>query len=107
MFVGVTDSDWFTYLSQLQPDEVNFWKPGGKQSFKAIETNGLFLFKLHSPRNFIVGGGCYYSGAGLLLRSAPNPWDVTAERTETLGCRAVHSVVQQPLNLVLFYRSLQ
>ena len=59
MFVGVTDSDWYTYLSQLQPDEVNFWKPGGKQSFKALETNGLFLFKLHSPRNFIVGGGFF------------------------------------------------
>jgi len=28
-FIGVTDNDWFEFLSQ-QPeiDEVNFWEPG-------------------------------------------------------------------------------
>jgi putative restriction endonuclease len=57
-YVGITDYDWFSFLSR-QPslDEVNFWKPGGKTGFRALESGGLFLFKLHAPRNFIVGGG--------------------------------------------------
>jgi len=38
---------------------LNFWQPGGRQSFKAIRPNDLFLFKLHSPNNFIVGGGFF------------------------------------------------
>ncbi|WP_026183917.1 HNH endonuclease [Desulfitobacterium hafniense] len=59
MFIGVTDSNWFNYLAKIQPDEVNFWQPGGRQVFKAIESNELFLFKLHSPLNYIAGGGLF------------------------------------------------
>lgn len=59
MYVGVTDSSWYNYLSGIQPDEVNFWQPGGKQAFKALEPSGLFLFKLHSPQNYIAGGGFF------------------------------------------------
>lgn len=56
MYVGITDSDWYEQLSADRPDEVNFWKPGGKTGFKALEPGGLFLFKLHAPQNYIVGG---------------------------------------------------
>jgi putative restriction endonuclease len=42
-----------------QLDEINFWKPGGKHRFGALQPGELFLFKLHSPRNFIVGGGLF------------------------------------------------
>ncbi|MGB4220904.1 MAG: hypothetical protein WBJ50_06455 [Smithellaceae bacterium] len=57
-FVGITDRDWFELLSSLpQLDEVNFWQPSGKQQFRALAPGELFLFKLHSPDNFIVGGG--------------------------------------------------
>lgn len=59
IFIGVTDSNWFNFLANIQPDEVNFWQPGGKQVFKALEPNGLFLFKLHSPLNYIAGGGFF------------------------------------------------
>lgn len=59
IYVGVTDIDWYNYLSNIQPDEANFWQPGGKQVFKALEPNELFLFKLHSPLNFIAGGGFF------------------------------------------------
>jgi putative restriction endonuclease len=58
-YIGVTDDNWFQYLAKVQPDELNFWQPGGKQSFKAIQPSDLFLFKLHSPNNFIVGGGFF------------------------------------------------
>lgn len=26
-WVGVTDNDWFQFLSREAPDEVNFWQP--------------------------------------------------------------------------------
>lgn len=59
LYVGVTDNKWFNYLSSIRPDELNFWQPGGKTNFKAIQPNDLFLFKLHSPLNYIVGGGFF------------------------------------------------
>jgi putative restriction endonuclease len=59
-FVGVTDWDWFELLrSQSDLDEVNFWQPSGSRQFRALRPGELFLFKLHSPRNFIVGGGLF------------------------------------------------
>ena len=59
MFVGVTDYDWFQTLKQAGCEEVNFWKPSGKTQFRALSEGDLFLFKLHSPRDFIVGGGFF------------------------------------------------
>jgi hypothetical protein len=43
-----------------QPDrsEVNFWAPSAA-NFRALEPGELFLFKLHAPRNVIVGGGIF------------------------------------------------
>lgn len=59
-FVGVTDGDWFELLSgQPSLDEVNFWQPGGSRAFKALQPGELFLFKLHSPDDFVVGGGVF------------------------------------------------
>jgi putative restriction endonuclease len=37
---------------------VNFWAPSAT-SFRALEPGELFLFKLHAPRNVIVGGGIF------------------------------------------------
>jgi putative restriction endonuclease len=59
-FIGITDGDWFELLSSLQSlEEINFWQPSGNARFRALEQGELFLFKLHSPRNFIVGGGFF------------------------------------------------
>lgn len=66
LYVGITDSDWYDFLSRLpNVDEVNFWQPGGKQLFKTLDPGELFLFKLHSPLNFIVGGA-FFTHASLL-----------------------------------------
>jgi putative restriction endonuclease len=59
MFVGITDSDWFEMLAELRPDEVSFWLPSGSVGFQALNPGELFLFKLHSPNDFVVGGGVY------------------------------------------------
>ena len=59
-FVGVTDNEWFAFLSNLpEIDEVNFWQPGGRQHFRTLSPGEPFLFKLRSPRDFIVGGGFF------------------------------------------------
>ena len=59
LVVAVTDDDWFEMLRR-QPElpEVNFWAPSAS-SFRALEPGELFLFKLHAPRNVIVGGGVF------------------------------------------------
>jgi len=58
-WIGVTDNGWYDFLSELQPEEVNFWQPSGKSVFRALKPGEPFLFKLHSPLNFIVGGGFF------------------------------------------------
>jgi hypothetical protein len=51
--------NWFNYLSELRPDEVNFWQPSGSGSFRALSPGEPLLFKLHAPNDFIVGGGFF------------------------------------------------
>src|SRR5215472_14790562 len=59
-YVGITDRDWFDFLSGMPGlDEVNFWQPSGNVQFKRLQPGEPFLFKLHSPDNYIVGGGFY------------------------------------------------
>jgi putative restriction endonuclease len=59
LVVAVTDNDWFEMLRR-QPNlnEVNFWAPSAA-NFRALQPGELFLFKLHAPRNLIVGGGIF------------------------------------------------
>jgi putative restriction endonuclease len=70
MYVGVTDRKWFQFLAQRAPDEVNFWRPGGNTAFRALEPNAPFLFKLHRPQSYIVGGGFFVSYSALPLSLA-------------------------------------
>jgi putative restriction endonuclease len=59
-YVAITDHDWFTQLARGEPpDEVNFWQPGGNRVFQTLAPGEPFLFKLHSPNDFIVGGGFF------------------------------------------------
>lgn len=92
-FVGVTDNDWFNFLAAKGPDELNFWRPSGK-GFKAIEAGAPFLFKLHSPLNFIAGGGFFVRAENLPLSLA---WDAFGEKNGA-------SAFQQFRNLVVRHR---
>jgi len=60
VYIYPTDRDWYRFLSQ-EPgvDEVNFWRPGGKQPFRPLQPGDLFLFRLGQPENAIAGGGTY------------------------------------------------
>jgi putative restriction endonuclease len=77
-FVGITDYDWFRFLAARPDiDEVNFWQPSGGVEFKALQPSELFLFKLHSPRNYIVGGGFFAHWSPLPVSLA---WEAFGEK---------------------------
>lgn len=60
LFVAITDYQWFAFLaSEERVEEVNFWRPSSESGFRALQPGELFLFKLHAPRNYIVGGGFF------------------------------------------------
>ena len=78
LWVGVTDKDWYQYLSQRPHlDEVNFWQPGGNREFNALSPGELFLFKLHYPENVIVGGGFFATSSILPCSLA---WETFGEK---------------------------
>ncbi|WP_234009275.1 HNH endonuclease [Deinococcus sp. NW-56] len=54
---------------------MNFWRPSG-QGFGALGEGELFLFKLHAPHHFIVGGGFFARAVRLPLTLA---WDAFRE----------------------------
>jgi len=82
IYVGLTDYIWYTFLKSINPDEVNFWQPRSIRQFKAISQGDLFLFKLHSPRNFIVGGGVFVRQA---LLPVSLTWDAFGIKNGTAG----------------------
>lgn len=78
LYVGVTDNKWFDFLSSRSGlDEVNFWQPSPVPSFKNLQPGELFFFKLHSPRDFIAGGGVFVYSTTLPISLA---WDVFKEK---------------------------
>ncbi|MCP4753832.1 MAG: HNH endonuclease [Proteobacteria bacterium] len=89
-WVGVTDNDWYRYLSRIKPDEVNFWRPGGKTGFSAIEPGCLFLFKLKNPHNHIAGGGFFVQHSTLPLSIA---WQVFQEKNGSSNFTNLHDVI--------------
>jgi putative restriction endonuclease len=72
-YVGVTDGDWYRFLAARPDlDEVNFWRPGGGRTFRALDRGEPFFFKTHRPHDRIVGGGFFSGFASLRLSEA---WD--------------------------------
>lgn len=77
-FVGITDRDWYEFLRAIpELDEVNFWQPSPSGTFRAIEPGDPFLFKLHYPDHFIVGGGFF---AHYSVLPASLAWETFGER---------------------------
>lgn len=92
IWVGVTDEDWFTHLSHLNPDEVNFWQPSGARAFRALAPGEPFLFKLHSPKNFIVGGGFFVSHTALPASLA---WDAFGIKNGVGSLEELHARIRR------------
>jgi len=75
LYVGITDYNWYTMHALRASggivEELNFWRPSST-AFKVLQPGELFLFKLHAPRNFLVGGGFFICYAKLPVQLA---WD--------------------------------
>ena len=69
-WVGITDERWFEQLRTMNPEEVNFWQPSPTPLAAFLEAGVPFLFKLHSPNNFVVGGGFFVRYSRLPARLA-------------------------------------
>jgi|CXWL01.1.fsa_nt_gi putative restriction endonuclease len=91
-YVGVTDNKWFEFLASRKPDEVNFWRPGGVGSFKAIPPGSPFLFKLHSPDNFIAGGGFFVKHSNVPLSLA---WEAFGEKNGAASLELLRALIDK------------
>jgi putative restriction endonuclease len=95
LVVAVTDGDWFDHLRGLpQLTEVNFWSPSDR-TFRALEPGELFLFKLHAPRNFIVGGG-WFAHATILPCSLA--WEAFGEENGAATLREMRARIARYTN---------
>ena len=97
LYVGVTDNNWFEFLSRLPDcDEVNFWQPSPSSAFKALQPGELFLFKLKSPYNHIAGGGffTYYTTLPVSLA-----WEAFKEKNGTPSFQEMRSLILSKRNL--------
>lgn len=91
-WVGVTDKNWFEFLRARAPDEVNFWQPSAGRRAAVLEAGAPFLFKLHSPQNFIVGGGFFVRYSALPARLA---WDAFGANNGVSDYTALRRRVEQ------------
>lgn len=82
-YVAVTDPRLYRFL-RARPhfEEINFWQPSGSRGFRALEPGEPFLFKLHSPDDFIVGGGFFAASAILPVGLA---WEIFGKRNGSLS----------------------
>jgi putative restriction endonuclease len=92
LFVGITDRDWYQRLSASQPDEVNFWKPGERGGFGSLQPGELFLFKLHAPENYIVGGAHFVKFSRLPVSLA---WLAFGEKNGVGSLTEFHSRIRK------------
>ena len=92
-FVGITDNDWFAFLSQKPDiDEVNFWQPGGSRRFRSLQPGEPFLFKLHAPQHFIVGGGFFAHNTILPVSLA---WEAFGEKNGAASLREMRRRIER------------
>jgi len=91
-WVGVTDRAWFEHLRVRAPDEVNFWQPSSRRLAVFLEPGVPFLFKLHAPHNFIVGGGFFVRFSALPARLA---WEAFGEKNGVTDYAALRKRIEQ------------
>ena len=84
--------DWFQFLNRINPDEVNFWQPSGSRVFRALQPGEPFLFKLHSPDNFVVGGGHFVRYSALPASIA---WDAFGSKNGVGSLEELNARVQR------------
>lgn len=112
--VAVTNNRWFAYLSERRTSEVNFWSPG--TASVSVPAGTPWLFKLHAPEDFVVGGGYFVHRTTLPLRMV---WETFGDEngaatydefrkqigkqdpSETVGCTVLSDCFYWPRELWL------
>lgn len=94
-YVGVTDPFWYNQLKKLQPEDVNFWQPGGNKAFKALQPYEPFLFKLRGPVNAIAGMAFFTNYIPLPVSIA---WQTFGNRNGRNSHQEFLTVIQQIRN---------
>jgi len=89
LYVGLTDHDWYAYLRELKPDEVNFWFPSPRQGFQAVQPGEPFLFKAKAPYNAIIGGGFFVK---FIRATVSLAWQAFGERN---GAPDVYALLER------------
>lgn len=81
VYVYPTDQRWYRFLRSRRPlDEVNFWRPGGKQAFRVLAPGDLLLFRLRAPIGRIAGGGYFVHFSLFPFHGA---WEAFGEKNGT------------------------
>jgi putative restriction endonuclease len=80
IYVANTDRDWYNFLASRGAEEVNFWRPSDTRTFRAIERDELFFFRLGRPWSKIAGFGTYTDFIVLELLMA---WEIFGQAN---GC---------------------
>ncbi len=99
LWVGVTDNQWFEFLSKRGADEVNFWQPGGTAPFTNLPPGTPFLFKLKRPYNHVAGGGFFVKFIHLPLQLA---WETFGDKN---GASSVDQLDQLVRPLIRDHKS--
>jgi putative restriction endonuclease len=93
LYLAVTDNDMFRFLRRRpEADEVNLWQASGHRAFKALAPGEPFLFKLHSPQNFVVGGG-FFAHSSVLPASLA--WEAFGEKNGTATYEEMRSRIEK------------
>lgn len=90
IFIGNTDPEWYRFLSQHNiTDEVNFWRPSGRNvTFRAIASGEFFFFRLRNPISKIVGFGSFATHSVLPIIVA---WETFGEAN---GCGSLSDLIR-------------
>jgi putative restriction endonuclease len=91
-WLGVTDNQWYEFVSGRAFDEVNFWQPSARAPFTNLPAGTPFFFKLKRPHNHIVGGGFFSHFTKLPLSVA---WDFFGERNGASSLRQFAELIGQ------------
>jgi putative restriction endonuclease len=92
IYVGITNNEWFTNLKLLQPDDVNFWQPGGNAHFNSLQPGEPFLFKLKSPNNAIAGVGFFAHNSLIPINIA---WDTFQNRNGVNSFEELYDIISK------------
>lgn len=90
LYLGVTDLTWFRNLKKINPEDINFWQPGGNTNFRILNPGDPFLFKLKAPYNAIAGVGFYAHNSLIPINIA---WDTFGNRNGVNSFQELYNII--------------